>query len=281
MAWLGGFSHDAVELRSGAGQEGPGGVVRVAPQHGAAARRSRLTPGSVPIELRVKARRIPHWTLNGRGLIGMLQPSPARSDEPLETVTLIPMGAARLRIAAFPTIGDGPGAHDWVEPSDFRVSASYYAEGNAIDAPTSTRAPTSSNPRDLPRFTWWPHGGTAEWLQYDFVPSRKVSAVEVYWFDDAPQGGCRVPASWRLLYKEGDAWKPVEGAFDLRYEARPVKPDDVSPSPDAGAADGGAIATAVFWRHSGMEAYRVTPPWAGRQIPVGTCCEKSSLAKIL
>ena len=22
----------------------------------------------------------------------------------------------------------------------------------------------------------------------------------------------RVPASWRLLYREGDAWKPVEGA---------------------------------------------------------------------
>ena len=169
-------------------------------------------PGSVPIELRVKARKIPHWTLNGRGLTGMLQPSPARSDEPLETVTLIPMGAARLRIAAFPTIGDGPEAHAWVEPPDFRISASYYAESNAIDAPTSTRAPSSSNPRDLPRLTWWPHSGSAEWLQYDFTPPRKVSAVEVYWFDDAPQGGCRVPASWRLLYKDGEAWKPVEGA---------------------------------------------------------------------
>jgi hypothetical protein len=142
----------------------------------------------------------------------MLQPSPARSDEPLETVTLIPMGAARLRIAAFPTIGDGPEAHAWVEPPDFRISASYYAEDNAIDAPTSTRAPSSSNPRDLPRLTWWPHSGSAEWLQYDFTPPRKVSAVEVYWFDDAPQGGCRVPASWRLLYKDGEAWKPVEGA---------------------------------------------------------------------
>jgi len=178
-----------------------------------------FTPGTVPIELRVKARRIPHWTLNGRGLIGALQQSPARSDEPLETVTLIPMGAARLRIAAFPTIGAGPGAHEWAEPPDFRVAASYCNEGNQIDAPTSTRTPSNSNPRDLPRLTWWPHGGTAEWLQYEFTPPRKVSAVEVYWFDDAPQGGCRVPASWRLLYKEGEAWKPVEDASGYGVKA--------------------------------------------------------------
>ena len=44
------------------------------------------------------------------------------------------------------------------------------------------------------------------------MPPRKISAVEVYWFDDAPNGGCHVPASWRLLYKDGQTWKPVEGA---------------------------------------------------------------------
>ena len=49
-------------------------------------------------------------------------------------------------------------------------------------------------------------------MQYDFVPARKVSAVEVYWFDDTGTGGCRVPASWQLLYKDGQVWKPVEAA---------------------------------------------------------------------
>jgi len=39
-----------------------------------------------------------------------------------------------------------------------------------------------------------------------------VSRSEVFWFDDsADGGGCSVPASWRLLYKDGDQWKPVEG----------------------------------------------------------------------
>ena len=36
-----------------------------------------------------------------------------------------------------------------------------------------------------------------------------MSSVEVYWFDDGPRGGCRVPKSWRLLYRDGDEWKPV------------------------------------------------------------------------
>ena len=74
-----------------------------------------FTPEAAPIRLKAKARRIPHWTLNSRNMIGALQPSPVRSDEPLETVTLIPMGAARLRVTAFPTIGNGPEAHDWAE----------------------------------------------------------------------------------------------------------------------------------------------------------------------
>jgi hypothetical protein len=32
----------------------------------------------------------------------------------------------------------------------------------------------------------------------------------VYWFDDQPTGGgCRVPASWRLLYRAGKGWREV------------------------------------------------------------------------
>ena len=49
-------------------------------------------------------------------------------------------------------------------------------------------------------------------MQYDFDALQAVSAVSVYWFDDTGVGQCRVPQSWRLLYKDGDAWKPVVGA---------------------------------------------------------------------
>ena len=46
-------------------------------------------------------------------MVGQLQMSPARSMEPVPAITLLPMGAARLRISAFPQIGEGAAAHDW------------------------------------------------------------------------------------------------------------------------------------------------------------------------
>jgi len=56
-----------------------------------------------PIELRVKGRRIPAWKLV-EGSAGPLPQSPVESSEPLETLTLIPYGAAKLRVTAFPQL---------------------------------------------------------------------------------------------------------------------------------------------------------------------------------
>ncbi|MBN8665912.1 MAG: glycoside hydrolase family 127 protein [Chitinophagales bacterium] len=57
---------------------------------------------------------------------------------------------------------------------------------------------------------WWPKKNTTEWVQYDFDAPYTVSESAVYWFDDAPFGGCRIPASWTLYYKKGDTWVPVK-----------------------------------------------------------------------
>jgi DUF1680 family protein len=72
-----------------------------------------FTPETAPVELRVKAKRIPAWKQDALGLVGKLQPSPVKSNQPTETVTLIPMGAARLRISTFPVIGEGKDAREW------------------------------------------------------------------------------------------------------------------------------------------------------------------------
>jgi hypothetical protein len=34
--------------------------------------------------------------------------------------------------------------------------------------------------------------------------------AEVYWFDDTGAGQSRLPKSWKLLYRVGETWKPVE-----------------------------------------------------------------------
>lgn len=47
-------------------------------------------------------------------------------------------------------------------------------------------------------------------MQYEFANALMVSECEVYWFDDTGRGEVRVPESWRILYRDGDEWKPVE-----------------------------------------------------------------------
>ena len=59
---------------------------------------------------------------------------------------------------------------------------------------------------------WWPKKGTSEWIDYAFEAPVRVSEASVYWFDDTGGGGCRVPASWRILYQAGDDWLPVSPA---------------------------------------------------------------------
>jgi DUF1680 family protein len=80
-------------------------------------------------------------------------------------------------------------------------------------------------------FDWWPRRGCKpgapaapagqgqqppcsqnEWVEMAFAKPATVSQTDVYWFDDTGRGGVRVPQTWRLLYKDGEQWKPVEGA---------------------------------------------------------------------
>ena len=65
-----------------------------------------FTVDAAPIVLKTTARKIPQWGLDEYGLTEELQDSPVKSKEPNEEIELIPMGAARLRISAFPVIGE-------------------------------------------------------------------------------------------------------------------------------------------------------------------------------
>jgi hypothetical protein len=143
----------------------------------------------------------------------------------VQDLTLVPLGAARLRISAFPVISSDPSVHKWTapvlpRPAAYKTSASHVFASDSLDALCDDLVPKNSNDHEIPRFTWWSHRGTKEWVQYNFPAAKKLSSASVYWFDDTGAGQCRVPASWRLVYLDGGAWKPVpaSGGFGVKAD---------------------------------------------------------------
>jgi beta-galactosidase GanA len=62
------------------------------------------TQEAAPIGIRAKGRQIPQWTVDQYGLCGVVPQSPVVVNTPEQVLELIPMGAARLRISAFPVV---------------------------------------------------------------------------------------------------------------------------------------------------------------------------------
>jgi hypothetical protein len=63
-----------------------------------------FTPDAVPIIIKTKGKIIPQWTLDKYGLCSVLPQSPVSVTTGETAIELIPMGAARLRISAFPVV---------------------------------------------------------------------------------------------------------------------------------------------------------------------------------
>jgi hypothetical protein len=73
--------------------------------------------------------------------------------------------------------------------------------------------PADENDRSIPYFHWWPKQNTTEWITYTFPAAAEVSEATVYWYDDAPWGGCRVPQAWSMYYQDAQGqWQPMQGA---------------------------------------------------------------------
>lgn len=171
--------------------------------------RQPFTHGGTPIELKAKARRLDEWVMKN-GLVETLQPSPVRASTLVEEITLVPMGAARLRISAFPVVGTGHTAKPWTKPEADRHSASNVHD--TLNAISDGIVPDRSDNLTVPRFTWWDRKGTSEWVTYKLSGRRDVRSVSLFWFDDTGKGECRVPAEWQILYRDGREWRPVNNA---------------------------------------------------------------------
>ncbi|KAA3607544.1 MAG: glycoside hydrolase family 127 protein [Planctomycetota bacterium] len=133
------------------------------------------------VEQEVKLRAIPYhlWAHRGRGEMAVWLAKTREFAFPLPAPTTASMAIAR-------------------------------ASGGDVGALNDQREPKSSGDHTHTFLHWWPRKGTLEWVQYDFKQPVQVQGIEVYWFDDTGRGECRLPASWRLLYRgEGDEWIEV------------------------------------------------------------------------
>ncbi len=91
--------------------------------------------------------------------------------------------------------------------------------------------PANSNDHSVPYYHWWPDKDKWEWVEYTFDKPETISKTRVYWYDDGPDGGCRVPDDWEILYLSGNIWQPVEGKMPYKVtkdgwnnlEFKPVK----------------------------------------------------------
>ena len=100
------------------------------------------------------------------------------------------------------------------------VTASHCWQNDSPQAAFDGIEPENSNDHSIPRLTWWDHKGTDEWVTLSFEKPQKISQLSVYWFDDAPRGGgCRLPESWSLSYKNGGDWVPVKSTFEVKKDA--------------------------------------------------------------
>ncbi|MDR3626402.1 MAG: glycoside hydrolase family 127 protein, partial [Ignavibacteriaceae bacterium] len=66
-----------------------------------------FTQQSAPIIMKAKGRIIPQWKIDETGMCGVLPKSPVVTNEEETELTLLPMGAAKLRITSFPVVAKG------------------------------------------------------------------------------------------------------------------------------------------------------------------------------
>lgn len=102
------------------------------------------------------------------------------------------------------------------------VSASAERPARQLAALTDRRSGPKSNFRPTPRFTWPGQTQGVQWIQYEWPQPRELSRTAVYWAVDQQKkvywgerirgAHLKLPKSWRVLYKDGSTWCPVESA---------------------------------------------------------------------
>jgi hypothetical protein len=140
---------------------------------------------------------IPYYAWANRGM-GEMAVWMARDEEKVRLAPLLPNP-----IASVDSFGE-------LE----KVRTGYNDQNDDISAIYDGVEPISSADESHLYFRLRPPPNEPAWLEYRFEKATEVSSSKVYWVDD--RRFCRLPDTWRILYKDGEQWKPVANHEDYR-----------------------------------------------------------------
>jgi uncharacterized protein len=200
---------------------------------------------------------IPYYAWANRGMGEMQVWLPRRSGKARVAPVKLPDAIARVR-------SSGGIEKKWTGYNDQNDDIAAVYDG--ID-------PLSSADESNLYFRMRPSVGQPAWIEYEFKKPTQITTAEAYWVDD--RRFCKLPSSWRVVYKNGNQWTPVaaHGNYGVdknqfnRVQFEPVTTTavriEVEPqtkhykSGDIGPPDAMFLDHEIDWREFGLIEWRV------------------------
>lgn len=154
-----------------------------------------------------------------------------------------------------------------------KIATGYNDRNDDLRAVYDGADPIGSADESSAYFRVRPAAGEQAWVEFEFRRPTQVSSAHVYFYDD--RRFCRLPAAWRILYKDGEAWRPVanRGAYPVekdRFNAVQFEPVttaglrlEIEPqtvqykSGQIGPPDAMFLSQDIAWREAGILEWRV------------------------
>ncbi len=144
------------------------------------------------------------------------------------------------------------------------------ASASSTFATDNVRNPLARPFRPGKRWTCWSSGRREDWYAVDFGATRTIDGLALWFFDDAPSGGCRPPDSYEVQVRDGSAWRALPGVRSV--PERPAKGENT--------ASFAPIATRevrVVVRNAGEAYYTGLYGFEPRPTPAGPAADASPL----
>ncbi len=143
---------------------------------------------------------IPYYTWSNRGMGEMAVWLPRTPQKAISLPVRLPENVARVE-------SSGGVEKKWTGYND---------QNDDLSAVYDGVEPLSSADESHRYFRMRPAVGERAWVEYDFSRRMTISSSSIYFADD--KRFCKLPASWRVVYKDGADWKTVSAAYSVEKD---------------------------------------------------------------